>query len=161
MRILVLSDTHVPRMARDIPKAVYQEAGKCDLILHAGDITEPRVLEKLKKIKKTVAVCGNMDATEVSSALKPKEIVEVKGFRIGLTHGSGPPDGLIEKVREEFRKDKVDCIVFGHSHHAVNETRDGVIFLNPGSPTDKIFAKFNSYGIIKVSRRIEAEIVKL
>lgn len=160
MRILVLSDTHVPRMAKDIPKAVYEEAGKCDLILHAGDITEPRVLEKLKKIKKTVAVSGNMDAPQLSSALKPREIIEVKGFRIGLTHGSGPPDGLIEKVQEEFRKDKVDCIVFGHSHHAVNETRDGVIFLNPGSPTDKIFAKFNSYGIIKVSRKIEAEIVK-
>lgn len=160
MRILVLSDTHVPRMAKDIPKAVYEEAGKCDLILHAGDITEPRVLEKLKKIKKTVAVSGNMDAPQLSLALKPREIIEAKGFRIGLTHGSGPPDGLIEKVREEFRKDKVDCIVFGHSHHAVNETLDGIIFLNPGSPTDKIFAKFNSYGIIKVSRKIEAEIVR-
>jgi hypothetical protein len=161
MRILVISDSHVPRMAKDLPKAVYAEAKKCDLILHAGDIAEKGLLEKLKKIKKTVAVSGNMDSPELAATLKPREVVELGGFRIGLTHGWGSPDGLIERVYDSFKKDKVDCIVFGHSHHAVNETRNGVIFLNPGSPTDKIFAKFNSYGIIKISRKIEAEIVKL
>ena len=52
MRILVLSDTHVPRMARNIPMAVYDEAKNCDLVLHAGDFTGIGVFERLKKLKK-------------------------------------------------------------------------------------------------------------
>jgi hypothetical protein len=161
MRIMVLSDTHVPRMARDIPKKVYEEAGKCDLILHAGDFTEVLLYKKLQKINKIVAVCGNMDSKELSMLLKPKEIVEVKGFRIGLTHGWGSPEGLVERVYEDFSKDKVNCIVFGHSHHAFNDVYKKVSFLNPGSTTDKIFAKFNSYGIITISGKLETELVRI
>jgi hypothetical protein len=161
MRILVLSDTHVPRMARDIPKKVYDEALKCDLILHAGDFTEMPVYKKLQKMNKIVAVCGNMDSKELSALLKPKEIVEAKGFRIGLTHGWGSPEGLVERVYEDFKKDKVDCIVFGHSHHAFNDVYKKIPFLNPGSSTDKVFAKFNSYGIINISGKLETELVKI
>jgi putative phosphoesterase len=161
MRILVLSDTHVPRMAKNIPMAVYDEAKNCDLVLHAGDFTEIGVFERLKKLSKIVAVCGNMDSKELTAILKPKETIELKGFKIGLIHGSGSPDGLIERIYEEFKNDKVDCIIFGHSHHAMNETYKNVLFLNPGSPTDKVFAKYNSYGIIEISDKIKADIIKL
>ena len=161
MKILVLSDTHVPRMARDIPKTVYDEIKKADLVLHAGDFAEMSFLEKLRKLKKTVAVCGNMDSKELSSALKSKEIVEAGKFRIGLIHGWGSPDGLTDRILEEFKGDKVDCIVFGHSHRPMNETIKKVLFLNPGSPTDKMFAPYNSYGIIEVDGKMTAKIVKL
>jgi hypothetical protein len=161
MRILVLSDTHIPRMAKEMPKAVYEEAKKCDLILHAGDLTENKLLEKLNKIKRTIAVCGNMDSPDLSASLKKKEVIELKGHKIGLTHGWGAPDGMIERIYGEFKDDGVDCIVFGHSHHALNESFKDVLFLNPGSPTDKVFAKFNSYGIIEISKKIKAEIVKI
>jgi len=161
MRIVVLSDTHVPRMARDIPKAVYEEIRKADLVLHAGDFAEVNFLEKLRKIKKTVGVYGNLDSKELSSELKSKEIIEAGKFRIGLIHGWGPPDGLTDRISGEFKGDKVDCIVFGHSHHPMNETIGKVIFFNPGSPTDKIFAPYNSYGIIEADDKITAKIVKL
>lgn len=161
MRILALSDTHVPSMAKDIPKAVYEEAAKCDLILHAGDFTELSFYEKLKKAAKLTAVYGNMDSKELTSMLKPKEIIEVKGFRIGLIHGWGAPGGLIERLADEFKKEKVDCIVFGHSHHAINKTVKEVLFLNPGSPTDRVFAPYSSFGIIEVSDGLKAEIIKL
>ena len=161
MKIVVLSDTHVPRMGKDIPKAVYEAINKADLLLHAGDLTEMSFLEKLKKLKKTVAVYGNMDSREVSSALKAKEIVEAGRFRIGLIHGWGPPDGLTERILEEFKGERIDCIVFGHSHHPVNKTKKNVLFLNPGSPTDKVFAPYNSYGMIEINDELNAEIVKL
>ena len=161
MRILVLSDTHVPRMARDIPKAVYDDIKKSDLVLHAGDFVEMSFLEKLRKVKKTIAVFGNMDSKEISSSLKSKEIIEAGKFRIGLIHGWGAPDGLTDRILEEFKGDKVDCIVFGHSHRPMNEMIKKVLFFNPGSTTDKIFAPYNSYGIIDVNGKITAKIVKL
>ena len=161
MRILVLSDTHVPRMARDIPKAVYDDIKKSDLVLHAGDFVEMSFLEKLRKVKKTIAVFGNMDSKEISSSLKSKEIIEAGKFRIGLIHGWGSPDGLAERILEEFKGEKLDCIVYGHSHRPMNETIEKVLFFNPGSPTDKIFAPYNSYGMIETDGKLTAKIVKL
>ena len=161
MRIIVLSDTHVPRMAKDIPKAVYEEIKKADMVLHAGDFAEISFLEKLRKLKKTIGVYGNMDSRELSSALKAKEIIEAGKFRIGLIHGWGASEGLTDRILGEFKGDKVDCIIFGHSHHPLNETIKKVLFFNPGSPTDKMFAPYNSYGILEVDEKMTAEIVKL
>lgn len=161
MKIGVLSDTHIPRIARDIPKAVYNAFKDVDLILHAGDLTEIKFLDKLKKIKKTVAVSGNMDTKEAAAFLKPKEIIEAGVFRIGLIHGWGPPEGLPERIAGEFKGEKINCIIFGHSHQPMNEIKDGILLFNPGSPTDKIFTAYNSYGILEVADKITGKIVKL
>ncbi len=161
MRIGVVSDTHIPRMAKDIPKAVYNGFKDVDMILHAGDLAEIKFLEKLRKLKKTVAVSGNMDSKEAAALLKPKEIIEAGGFRIGLIHGWGPPEGLPERILGEFKGEKVDCIVFGHSHHPINEIKDGILLFNPGSPTDKIFTPYNSYGILEIIDKITGKIIKL
>jgi len=161
MRIIVLLDTHVPRMARDIPKAIYEEIKKADLVLHAGDFTEVSFLEKLRKLKRTVGVYGNMDSKELSFSLKAKEVIQAGKFRIGLIHGWGAAEGLTDRISEEFRGDKVDCIVFGHSHHPLSQTIKKVLFFNPGSSTDKIFVPYNSYGILEVKEKMTSEIVKL
>lgn len=161
MRIIVLSDTHVPRMARDIPKAVYGEIRKADLVLHAGDFTEISFLEKLRKIKKTVGVYGNMDSGELSSTLKAKEVIEAGKFRIGLIHGWGAPEGLTDRIAEEFKDDNVDCIVFGHTHRPFNETIKKILLFNPGSLTDRVFAPYNSYGILEADEKLTGRIVKL
>ena len=160
MRIAVISDTHIPKTAEWLPEKLCEELKNVDLILHAGDLTEIQVLERLARIAPTRAVYGNMDDAAVRKALPAKEIVKAGRFRIGLTHGSGPPFRMIGKVSTEFGKD-VDAIVFGHTHSPKNEMRDGILFFNPGSPTDKIFAPFNSYGIIEINDGIKAEIIKL
>lgn len=160
MRILVISDTHIPRVAQDMPKQVYDEIGYCDMIIHAGDFVEKTVLEKLSVLRETRAVYGNMDSPKLRETLNAKEIVEAGKFRIGVIHGYGAPGELVETVRKEFSS--VDVIVFGHSHSAMNMMKDGILFFNPGSPTDKIFAQFNSYGILTVSdKKIEGQIIKL
>ena len=84
-----------------------------------------------------------------------KEIIKAGNFKIGLTHGEGAPEGIIDTVKKQFEKDKVDCIVFGHSHAPICERRENILFFNPGSPTDTIFAPFNSYGILEVDKKIE------
>lgn len=160
MRILVLSDTHIPRVAEDLPAKVYDEIAGVDMILHAGDFVDREVLDALKKLKKIHAVYGNMDAPELRRILKDKEVIEAGTFRIGLIHGYGAPRELMDTVKTEFAG--VDAIVFGHSHSAINVVKDGVLFFNPGSPTDTIFATKKTYGILEVTdKKIEGRIVTL
>lgn len=159
-RIVVISDTHIPRAAQEMPQAVYDAIKKADMVMHAGDFVELEFLEKLKQIKDTIGVYGNMDSKALRDVLKQKEVVSVGRFRIGLIHGYGPPTEMIKSVRAEFGK--VDCIVFGHAHTPTNKVEDGVLFFNPGSPTDKVFAPYNSYGVLQVSgSAIKGEIIKL
>lgn len=160
MKILVLSDTHIPIAAHDLPKSIYQAADKADMIFHAGDFIEMRLLDRLRSIKEVRAVCGNMDSQEIRMQLNPKDIVTIGKLRIGLIHGYGSPGELTNSVRKEF--EKVDCIVFGHSHVATNIRKDGILFFNPGSPTDKIFASKNSYGILDITdKKIEGSIIEI
>lgn len=160
MRIGVISDTHIKASIKDLPKVIFEDFKKVDLILHAGDLVNIAVLDDLKKIAQTKAVVGNMDFPEVERVLPKKETIQIGRFKVGLIHGYGAPDGLIERIKREFEPD-VNMIVFGHSHRPVNESRDGVLFFNPGSPTDKIFAPFNSYGIIEIDDKIKTTIIKL
>lgn len=161
MTIGIISDTHIPRIAKDIPKIIYNEFKNVDLILHAGDFVEVDFLRKLRDFKKTIGVYGNLDSSEVTNLLKAKEIIEEGGFRIGLIHGWGAPEGLTERIKMEFKDEKIDCIVFGHSHSPMNETKNGILFFNPGSPTDRVFAPYNSYGLLEVTDKIVGKIIKL
>ncbi len=65
----------------------------------------------------------------------------------------------LELVKAQF--DNVNVIVFGHSHSPVNEVQNGALFFNPGSPTDKIFASYNSVGILEVGDTIKGRIIRL
>jgi putative phosphoesterase len=160
MKILVLSDTHIPKAAQDLPPEIYDAIKGVDMILHAGDFADRDTYDRLASLKEMKAVAGNMDSIGVRSILNPKEVVRVGKFRIGIIHGYGAPNELMKTVQKEF--EKVDAIVFGHSHKPVNVVKDGVLFFNPGSPTDTIFAEFNSYGIIEVTdKKIEGKIIRL
>jgi len=160
LRILVLSDTHIPKVAYDLPKAVYDEIPNVDLIIHAGDFVEKGVLDKLRSLKETKAVYGNMDFPDLHEALNAKEVIQAGRFKIGLIHGHGAPRDLMETVRAEFTN--VDVIIFGHSHSAANIVKDKILFFNPGSPTDNIFAAYNSYGILEITdKAIEGKIIKI
>jgi len=160
MRILVISDTHIPRAAQDLPRAVYDEIKNCDMIIHAGDFSEKELYDKLCSLKKTQAVYGNMDSAALRHILKEKEIIEIGRFKIGLIHGHGAPKELMETVGNEFSG--VDAIVYGHAHTPVNIVKGGVLFFNPGTPTDTVFADVNTYGILEVTdKKIEGKIIKL
>lgn len=162
MKIGVISDTHTHDFNNKIPQKVLDAFRDVDMILHAGDIIDLDVLNELKRICPNVrAVRGNMDSQEVKEILPQKEIIQIDKYRIGLMHGYGHPNGLLEILKEEFKDDAVDIIVFGHSHKPLNEKKDNILFFNPGSPTDKVFAQYNSYGIIEITDKIDARIIKL
>jgi len=157
MRIGVLSDTH----SRDLPKQMIEDFKKTDLIIHAGDFCSNNALDTLKKIKDVKGVCGNMDEASIRVALPRSQVIQCGSYAIGIFHGEGHPNQLLDSIKQEFVNKKVDAIVFGHSHHPMNEMIDGILFFNPGSPTDTVFAPYRSYGILEVDGSIKGRIVKI
>ncbi len=157
MKIGVVSDTH----SHHLPQQMLDDFKDVDLILHAGDICSLKVLDVFQKIKEVKAVFGNMDESEIRSALPRRQIIKIEGFMIGLFHGQGPPRRLIERIKEEFKNEKVDAIVFGHSHNPLNKMIDQVLYFNPGSPNDTIFAPYRSYGILETNDKLTGKIIKL
>ena len=159
MIIGVISDTHLPVRAKKLPDDLINHLKDVDLILHAGDFQDMNALTQIRDIGKLRAVHGNMDTIELKKELPEADVLKIEGFKIGITHGSGPPLGLEERVKSKFPD--VDIIVYGHSHKPKNEVIDGTLFFNPGSPTDRVFAPFNSFGILRVEEDIKGEIIKL
>lgn len=158
MKIGVVSDTH----SRALPKEMLIELSKMDLIIHAGDFCTLKDYHAFTKLKETKAVWGNMDDPEVRKALPRKEIMEYEGVKIGLFHGEGAPQRLMDVMQKEFRDDKVDVIIFGHSHHPLNQKIGGVLYFNPGSPNDTIFSPYCSFGMLDINNgEVSARIVKL
>ncbi|MBI5144682.1 MAG: metallophosphoesterase [Candidatus Omnitrophica bacterium] len=162
MKIGVISDTHIPTAAKELPQEILLALKGVDLIIHAGDLVELSVLEQLKALSVNVkAVYGNMDSAQVKKVLPEKEVFKTGNFKIGLMHGYGHPNNLMDLIPQAFKNDSVDLIIFGHSHQALNERKDNMLYFNPGSPTDKIFAPYNSYGIIEINDKIEARIIRI
>jgi len=162
MKIGIIADTHMSEQGKDLPQAVLEAFRQVDMVIHAGDLVESSVLSALKAVCGNIkAVCGNMDSAELKKDLSVKEILQVGKYRIGIMHGRGHPRNLLELLAEEFKDDRVDLVIFGHSHTPTNEKIGGVIYFNPGSPTDKVFSPYNSYGIIEIDDKIEAKIIKL
>src|SRR3989338_384550 len=162
MKIGVISDTHIPDRAIEIPQKILEDFKNVDMIIHSGDLVELSVLDKLKSACKEVkAVWGNMDPNEVRKEIPEKEIIAVANYKIGVMHGYGNPANLIQIMSKEFKDSGVNIIVFGHSHSPLNNTKAGILFFNPGSPTDRIFSPYNSYGIIEINDKIDARIVRL
>ncbi len=162
MRIGVISDTHIPDKAQAIPREILDEFKKVDMIIHAGDLVDLSTLRQLEEVCPDVrAVYGNMDPENVRNKLPEKLIFSVGIYKIAVMHGVGPANSLVGLLSAVFKKDKVDMVVFGHSHTAFNEKVGNILFFNPGSATDKIFAPSNSYGIIEIDADIQARIIKL
>ena len=151
MRIAVLADTHVNQLEY-LPKKTIDALSTVDLIIHAGDFTDAQLLRELKALREVKAVHGNMDSRELKSILPAKEIVEARNKRIGMTHGSGAPWGIEERVRKVFESDRIDIIVYGHSHRSQNQVINDILFFNPGKATD-------SFGIITIDGEVKGEII--
>lgn len=139
-RVILVGDTHLPRFGRTLPLPLLNALADADRILHAGDHTDPFVLDRLESLAPTDAVAGNNDPPELRDRLGLARIVEVEDVRIGLTHGHhGPGRTTPERAWRAFAdaEPPVQAIAFGHSHQPMIEQRDGIWLLNPGSPTDR------------------------
>ncbi|MFH1378980.1 MAG: metallophosphoesterase family protein [bacterium] len=131
----IISDTHISNGAKLHPK-IYNLFKEADGIIHAGDLTDMKVLKELEMIASVWAVYGNMDAHTIRQELPEKRIVEWEGKRIGIIHRSKSPDRENpEGILPLFSNDNIDCLIFGHSHKPCNKIISRILCFNPGSPS--------------------------
>jgi len=162
MKIGVISDIHIPAAAKTLPQKVYEIFKQCDLIVHAGDAVEREAIEKLQAIKETVAVHGNMDSVELKHTLPATTVFVASGKTIGVTHGRGLAGDVLDNVTETFKKQKLDIIIFGHSHAPFNKKIKGTLYFNPGSVSDTVHAPYRSFGVIEIKDgKIISEIIRI
>ena len=159
MRVGLISDTHIPMQARQLPAEAIAALAGCEAILHAGDLIDIRVLDTLRRIAPVYAVRGNMDYEAADLPLR--RVVELAGFRIGLTHGAGPGGNIEERVFHELVGEGVDVMVFGHTHQPVVRTVGGMLMVNPGSPTRGRNGSGRNVAILTLDAAVSAEIVRL
>ncbi len=152
MKIGVISDTHIPGKFEHVPGVIIDAFREVDIVVHAGDLVGLEVIAELEAAcPKVFAVSGNMDYEAVRKKYPVKEILNIEGFKIGIMHGWGAPINLIDLLKDAFKEDNCDIIIFGHSHKPMNELIGETLFFNPGSATDEA-APYSSYGIIEINR---------
>ena len=146
-KIGVISDTHIPTRAKQLPVAVFSHFKGVDLIIHCGDIVEQNVLVELAAIAPVYAVKGNMDSHDIK---EPSElIIEInKKFTLCVSHGTGSPFDTKERLSKKFRAYKPYMIIHGHTHLPEISAYSDIKIFNPGSCTNG--HDYNSIGILDI-----------
>ncbi|MEU8470692.1 metallophosphoesterase [Streptomyces sp. NPDC029006] len=137
MRLLVMSDTHLPKRAKRLPEQLLAELPHADAVLHAGDWVDTATLDLLEsRSRRLIGVYGNNDGPDLRARLPEVAHAELGGVRFAVVHETGPAQG--REARCAARFPGVDVLVFGHSHIPWDTTAPGGLrLLNPGSPTDR------------------------
>ncbi|GAC1533735.1 MAG: metallophosphoesterase [Candidatus Velthaea sp.] len=149
----VVSDTHLPRFGRSLPRALERGLAGAGVsrIVHLGDMTEKLTVDLFEHIAPFDAVAGNNDGDELRERFGRKKIITIEGVRMGMVHGDGKLGNALNNATAAFLPESVDLVCFGHSHRPMIERyASGVTFVNPGSPTDKRVNPRYSYAIVKI-----------
>ena len=134
LHVAVLADTHITA-GRTLPDDVWDQLRQADVILHAGDVTSPELLDELRAVAPLHVVLGNNDRSLVG-ALPERLTVELAGTEIAMVHDSGTRAGREQRLHRWFPTAAI--VVFGHSHDPVDHQGDhGQRLFNPGSPTQR------------------------
>lgn len=163
IRLGLISDTHIPEARPDLPKDIFRVFEGVDMILHAGDLHVLDVLDWLEGIAPVVAVRGNGDDEGSGRPLVPEDprlketqVIEAGGMRIGMRH-SIPWAGYayyptIASIMDRFFGQRLDLIVVGDTHVAEIEDREGILVVNPGSPTlpNNTFAGLGTVALLDI-----------
>jgi putative phosphoesterase len=121
---------------------------RVDIIVHGGDIVIQSVLDTLAELTPTIAVFGNNEPLQLWKDLPERIILSVGDHRIGILHGHG---GASARATAKTAFDEpVELVIYGHSHIPLIEEVDGVVYFNPGSPTDRRWSRHFGIGIISI-----------
>ena len=141
MRIGIISDTHgVLR-----PEGIKLLAGT-DHIIHAGDIGAPGVIEGLRRIAPTTAIRGNIDIGQWAKDYPDTELVALHGRALYVLHN-------LKEMKLDPAASGIDVIISGHSHRPKIETKNGVLYLNPGSAGPRRFKLPIALAIVTLTDR--------
>jgi putative phosphoesterase len=164
VRVVLMSDTHLPVRAKEIPAPLWAAVDAADLVVHAGDWVEPEVLDELEaRAPRLVACWGNNDGDALRARLPEIARIDVGGLQFVVVHETGDARGREKRCDARFgpgSDDPADVVVFGHSHVPWDSTTPGGLrLLNPGSPTDRRRQPFATFmtgavvgGVLAVER---------
>lgn len=146
----VLSDTHGL-----LSEAVLRKLAPCELIIHAGDIGNVTVLDQLKTLVRVVAVKGNVDYGAWSAHLKEAEYVDFYGKTLLVIHN-------IDDLKLHPTLANLDVVIYGHSHRASKDYKNGVLYVNPGSAGPRTFSLPTSIAYLRlIDQRLIPEIIPI
>ena len=146
----VLSDTH-----GHVPSGLPKAFKNADLIIHAGDIGDEKVLDELSQTAPTVAVRGNMDFGKWTKRLPDEETIEIGSIILYVLHNSGRLN--IDPNHAGFK-----AVISGHTHRPEVYEKNGIRFLNPGSASYPKFGNPASAGLIQIrGDALSIKLVKL
>lgn len=150
MRVLLISDTHIPNRARDLPGPVWAAVEAADVVIHAGDWVNVGLLDALTgRSARLIGCWGNNDGPPVRSRLPERADVTLAGVRFTVVHETGGSTGREARMATAYPD--TDVLVFGHSHIPWDTTAaNGLRLLNPGSPTDRRRQPFCTYMTLEV-----------
>jgi putative phosphoesterase len=134
---VLLSDTHLPKRAKDLPPGLWSDIDAADLVVHAGDWVDLATLDAVAgRSRRFEGVRGNNDGAEFDDRLPLVARFTVEGLRFALVHETGAAAGRERRMDAEYPD--TDVLVFGHSHIPWDTVApSGLRLLNPGSPTDR------------------------
>jgi putative phosphoesterase len=148
---VLISDTHLPKRARDLPPPVWAAIDAADVVIHAGDWVDVAALDVLEaRAARLIACYGNNDGPPLRARLPEVARADLDGLRIAVIHETGQSTGRTERCAAEFPD--TDLLVFGHSHIPWDTTaRSGLRLLNPGSPTDRRRQPFATFMTARIT----------
>ncbi len=181
MLVGIIADTHIPQRLKAVPRPVFEIFSEVELILHAGDIVDLRILDDLASLAPVKAVRGNVHLVDrtLDPQLPKAQWLDILGHHIVLTHGHGSfVRGSLERVRYWLSQDRdevndrivkwcletypeADLIIFGHSHRAYNRRFGRRLLFNPGAvcPSE---GEIPSIGLVTIEReKVSAQLVEL
>ncbi len=169
MRVGLLSDTHIPEAAKKLPAELMEAFQGVDLILHAGDVYIPSVLDDLECIAPVLAAMGDDDHEYGDNLkdkrMKEKHILKLEGQTLWLVHIQ--PYHLLSQRRQSSlsseQESGPDIVVFGHEHYPLAKRVDDILYVCPGSPTFLHYKRgLGTVGILDIdSNGADASILQL
>lgn len=167
MRIGLIADTHLPSLVRSLDElgpGIADVLRGVDLILHAGDVTAPSVVEWCAQFAPVLIAEGKNDLFD-DARMARKQLLDIHGWRIGMAHELRPESRPIEQIlRSSLDGERVDILIGGDTHVERLEFREGVLLMNPGSPIlpHHLSTRLGTLGVIEVSpAKVRSEIVVL
>lgn len=167
MRIGLVADTHLPSLVRMLDELGPQPAEALrgvDLILHAGDVSAPSVLDWCSQFAPVLVAEGNNDLF-VDPRMAATQMLDIEGWRLGMAHELRPESRPIQHIlRSALGGEHVNILIGGDTHVERLEFRDGVLLINPGSPIlpHHLSTRLGTIGILEISKNtVKAEIIVL
>jgi putative phosphoesterase len=150
MKIIVLSDTHIPSVQSSLPEDAIKAINTADMILGLGDFTNTDTIHFLKGYSQPFyGVLGNMDDYDLRNYLPVHRTLDIQGYSVYMIHGWGSPNEIEQRIYKTLPSPKPKLCLYGHSHKQSNNYIGKTRFINPGT-----CRRGGSFAILEIQKEI-------